>query len=251
MIFLRSALFNAFFYATLLLWTLAGCIAVFVSARMLKQVEVTWAQINVTALWLICGIRVEVQGRELLPAGAIILASQHQSAFDTFIWMILLPRAAYVVKQELCRIPLYGWLLLRLGHIPVDRAAGASALRGLVKAAGTALASGWQIVIFPEGTRVPAGERGALQPGVAALASFSGAPVVPVATDSGQCWGRNAFVKRPGTIHVVIRPALPIGLRRPQLLAALQQSWDEGQAAMRVPVDNSGGKPDEPASGVE
>jgi len=237
MIFLRSALFNAFFYATLLLWTLAGCIAVFVSARMLKQVEVTWAQINVTALRLICG--------------AIILASQHQSAFDTFIWMILLPRAAYVVKQELCRIPLYGWLLLRLGHIPVDRAAGASALRGLVKAAGTALASGWQIVIFPEGTRVPAGERGALQPGVAALASFSGAPVVPVATDSGQCWGRNAFVKRPGTIHVVIRLALPIGLRRPQLLAALQQSWDEGQAAMRVPVDNSGGKPDEPASGVE
>jgi len=235
MIFIRSALFNAFFYGTLLLWTLFGCLAAFISAPLLKSVEVTWARINIGALRLICGIRVEVSGREFLPAGPSIVASQHQSAFDTFVWMILLPQGAYVVKQELCRIPLYGWLLKRLGHIPVDRDAGATALRGLLKEGGTALAQGWQIIIFPEGTRVPAGERGVLLPGVAALASYSGAPVVPVATDSGYCWGRNAFVKRPGIIHIVIRPALPIGLRRPEMLAALQQCWDEGQGMIRAP----------------
>jgi 1-acyl-sn-glycerol-3-phosphate acyltransferase len=241
MIFIRSALFNLCFYGTLLVWTLMGCVAAFCSERLMKRVEVSWAEINIAALRLICGIRLEISGREHLPAGAIILASQHQSAFDTFVWMGMLPHGVYVVKQELCRVPLYGWLLQRLGHIPVDRGAGASALRGLLKAGGAALAAGAQVVIFPEGTRVPAGGRGVLQPGVAALASYAGVPVVPVATDSGFCWGRNAFVKRPGTIHVVIRPALPIGLRRPELLAALQRSWDEGQQTIGELVDKSVG----------
>jgi len=235
MTFIRSALFNVCFYGSLVVWTLLGCIAAFVSPRLLKLVEVSWAQINIAALRLICGIRVVVSGREFLPAGGMIVASQHQSAFDTFVWMVLLPRGVYVVKQELCAIPLYGWLLKRLGHIAVDREAGASALRGLLKEGGAALAGGLQIVIFPEGTRMPAGERGVLQPGVVALASYSGAPVVPVATDSGYCWGRNAFVKRPGTIHVVIRPPLAIGLRRPEMLAALQRSWDEGQELIQAP----------------
>ncbi len=241
MIFIRSTLFNIWFYGLTAICTLLAIAAYAVSPVWLKQVERGWARVNLVALQLICGIKVEMTGQENLPSGAVIIASQHQSAFDTFVWMAYTPHAAYVVKQELTHIPLFGWLLTRLGHIPVDRKAGASALRGLLHHGAAALAKNWQLVIFPEGTRVAAGERGVLQPGVAALASHTGGIVVPVATDSGYCWGRKAFVKRSGTIHVVIRPALPPGLRRPALLAALQQSWDEGQEIIRESVDKSVG----------
>ena len=234
MTFLRSALFNIWFYALTFIATILGMLAFLVSPSWLKRVEREWARANLGALRLICGIRIKIVGLELLPPGAIIIASQHQSAFDTFIWMVLVPHASYVLKQELTRIPLFGGLLTRLGHIPVDRKAGAAALRGLLHDGAATLALGRQVVIFPEGTRVAAGERGVLQPGVAALASHTNAIIVPVATDSGFCWGRNAFVKRPGTIHLVIRPPLPTDLRRPALLAAIQTSWDEGQEIIRA-----------------
>jgi len=120
-----------------------------------------------------------------------------------------------------------------------------------LKEGSATLQSGRIVVIFPEGTRVAAGERGTLHPGVAALASYTGAPVLPVATDSGYCWGRNAFTKRPGIVHVVIRPALPIGLKRPELIAALQRSWDDGQRGIARAVDNSVGQIDQTAGSIE
>ena len=235
MILLRSAVFNLFFFGTLFLWTLAACLAALVTPQLAGRAQFSWAKMNIGALRVICGIRIELSGQEFLPAGAAIIASQHQSALDTFVWMVLLPDSVYVVKAELCKVPLYGWLLVRLGHVPVDRKAGASALRGLLKGGGLALSAGRPVVIFPEGTRVAAGTRGTLQPGVAALASYTGVPVVPVATDSGYCWGRNAFVKRPGVVHLVIRRALPIGMRRVTMLPALQQNWDDGQASIIGP----------------
>ena len=229
MIFLRSALFNLCFYGVTLVCSLLGALAALISLPLLKRLEGAWGRTNLALLRLICGIRYEVSGRENLPPGAAIIASQHQSAFDTFVWMALVPQVAYVLKQELTRIPVFGQLLTPLGHIPVDRKAGASALRRMLADSTRRLEDGAQVVIFPEGTRVAAGGRGQAQPGVVALATHGGAPLIPVATDSGFCWGRNAFVKRPGTIHIVIMPALPPGLRRGPLMEALQQSWDEGQ----------------------
>jgi 1-acyl-sn-glycerol-3-phosphate acyltransferase len=229
MTFIRSALFNLWFYLFTAVCSIFGALIGLVSLPALKCTEHFWARINLLALRLICGIKVKVIGRENLPEGPALIASQHQSAFDTFVWLNLIPRGSYVLKQELCRIPVFGQLLPKLGHIPVDRDAGASALRSLLKDGAAALDRGSQLVIFPEGTRVAAGQRGELQPGVAALAMSTGAAVVPVATDSGYCWGRNAFVKRAGTIHLVIQPPLPQGLRRPAMMTALQESWDQGQ----------------------
>ena len=239
MIFIRSALFNIWFYGTISLFILAACVMALISKPLASPIARSWSRSNVAMLRLICGIRIEVHGWEWIPPGAALIASQHQSALDTVVWFSLLPRSVYVLKQELVRIPVLGWLLIKLGNIAVDRSGGASALRGLLKDGGAALAAGRQVVIFPEGTRVAAGETGTLHPGVAALASYTGAAVVPVATDSGFCWGRKAFTKRPGVVHVMMRPPLPVGLKRAELLAALQQSWDQGQQAIAQLVDKS------------
>jgi 1-acyl-sn-glycerol-3-phosphate acyltransferase len=221
---LRSALFNAFFfgfgatYATLILP------AMLLPRRWLMVPIRFWAGTVVGALRVICGARLEVTGREHLPkGGAALIAAKHQSAFDTIVWLWLLPDAAYIVKRELLNIPVWGWLMRGSGQIAVDRLAGASAMRHLLRKGQAAAADGRQLVIFPEGTRVPPGEFRPYQPGIAALAAATGLPVIPVATDSGRVWGRRAFHKRPGTITVAVLPPLPASLRRDALLRRLEE----------------------------
>ncbi len=184
-----------------------------------------WARLMLRALRAFCGVGFALHGRENLPPGGVILAAQHQSAFDTLVWLTLLDRPCYILKQELTRLPIFGSLLAPAGQIALDRAGGAAALRHLITQVNEALAAGKQIIIFPEGTRVAPGVRGELQPGIVALARASGVPVIPVSTDSGRYWGRNAFRKRPGTIDIFLHPALPTGLGREAMLTALAQIY--------------------------
>lgn len=171
-----------------------------VAPRHVIDVAKLWARVLVAAVRVICGIHLEVRGLEHIPKGAALIASRHQSAFDTFVWLTLLPRCCYVFKDELLRIPLFGSLIKATGMISVDRRAGGAAIRSLLRQAKNAVQNRRQIVIFPEGTRSEPGSPGSLQSGVAALASHTGLPVIPVSTDSGKCWGRRAFRKTPGTI---------------------------------------------------
>jgi len=198
-----------------------------------------------TVLWgarTICGIRVRVTGLEYLPRdGAALLASQHQSAFDTLVWLTIVKRPSYILKRELTRIPLFGPMLLAAGNIAVDRSAGAAALRGVLAATAEARDAGRQILIFPEGTRVAPGARVKLQPGIAAIAARLGLPVIPVATDSGLHWGRRAFTKYPGVIHVAIGPPIAAGTPRPALLEAIEAHWRACEAAGFDLVDKSVG----------
>ena len=127
-----------------------------------------------------------------------------------------------MLKSELLRIPLFGPLMPLTGMIAVDRGGGANALRGLVREGERAMREGRQIVIFPEGTRAEPGAMLPLQPGVAALAARTRLPVVPVVTDSGHCWGRRAFHKRPGTIHIRVLKPIPTEFRRDQLMQRLE-----------------------------
>jgi 1-acyl-sn-glycerol-3-phosphate acyltransferase len=182
-----------------------------------------WAWLVVQELRLICGIRLHVTGREHLPQqGAALIAAKHQSALDTVVWLLLVPRCCYVLKQELLRIPFYGFLVAKAGMIAVDREGGGAAMRQLLKDGRAAAQAGRQLVIFPEGTRVAPGEHSPYQPGIAALASATGLPVIPVATDSGRLWGRRAFLKRPGVISISVLPPLPAGLPRPVLMRELE-----------------------------
>lgn len=232
--FLRSALFNLFFYGlTTAMVLVLPLVMPRGQAAMQAHIRL-WARLVLGGLWRICGITWRVVGAEHLPAGPVLIASRHQSAFDTMIWFRLVappsPTPAYVLKQELTRIPLVGAFGVRIGLISVDRAAGAAAIRNLLRGADAALRAGRSIVIFPEGTRAPPDRMLALQPGVAALAQRTGLPVIPVATDSGLFWGRRAFIKNPGTITIEIRPALAAGLPRETLMRDLA-------AALAPPVD--------------
>jgi 1-acyl-sn-glycerol-3-phosphate acyltransferase len=238
MTFLRSALFNLFFFAStfVLLWP--GTLIRLVAPERVLGFAAEWARLQLAALRLICGIRFEVIGREhLVSDGPALIASLHQSAFDTLVWMTLVPRCCYVVKRELMTMPLFGPMLRASGMIPVDREARAFALRSLLDHGERAAREERQIVIFPEGTRAEAGTRLPLQPGVAGLAARLGLPVIPVTTDSGAYWGRRAFCKRPGTIHVVIRPPLPAMLPRRELMRRLDAALHDDVAP--GPVDNS------------
>jgi 1-acyl-sn-glycerol-3-phosphate acyltransferase len=237
MIWLRSIAFNLWFYGVTVLVALLSLPVLLLHPRAARWVTRFWARLVLGGLRPICGISVVVTGRENLPLqGPALIASQHQSAFDTIIWFLLVPEAAYVLKKELGAIPIYGALSRKMGMIAVDRAAGAAAIRTLVKDAHRAVAAGQQIVIFPEGTRAAPGVVLPLHPGVAALASRTALPVIPVVTDSGSCWGRRAFRKMPGTIRVAILPPLPAGLPRAELMARLAALF-----AAPIPVDNSVG----------
>ncbi len=239
MIWLRSLLFNTWFFAATFAMGLLGVPVRWFARRHALWVAQSWAGLVLDGAAAICGIQVVVLGREHLPTqGAALIASQHQSAFDTLIWLRLVPRAAYVFKAELARVPLFGSLLVPAGQIPVDRGASFSAVRSLLRGADRARADGRQIVIFPEGTRIAPGVEAELRPGIAALAARTGLPVIPVATDSGLLWGRRAFRKQPGVIHIVVGPPIPAGLSHALLIATLRERWRE--AAARVsPVDNS------------
>jgi 1-acyl-sn-glycerol-3-phosphate acyltransferase len=223
MITLRSALFNVVFFAVTFLLTLAATPARLVRPERVLGFAMLWARTLVAAARIICGIRLEVTGLENIPPGAALIASRHQSAFDTFVWLSLLPRCCYVLKQELTHIPLFGALLTATGMIAVDRDSGAGAIRALLRQGDRAVREARQIVIFPEGTRSEPGQPGALQSGIVALAARTGLPVIPVSTNSGHCWGRRAFRKRPGIIRIVVGAPIPAKTERKALMRALER----------------------------
>ncbi|HEY4172823.1 MAG TPA: lysophospholipid acyltransferase family protein [Rhodopila sp.] len=226
MIVLRSALFNIVFFTVTLVLTLWASMVRIVAPERVLGVAMLWARVLIVLVRVICGIRLDISGLEHIPPGPALIASRHQSAFDTFVWLTLLPRCCYVFKDELLRIPLFGPLISVAGMIAVDRNAGASAIRALLRQADRAVREQCQIIIFPEGTRSEPGRPGVLQPGIAALASHTGLPVIPVSTDSGRFWGRRAFCKRSGTIRIVIGPPIPPQTDRKALMQALRRGMD-------------------------
>jgi 1-acyl-sn-glycerol-3-phosphate acyltransferase len=236
----RSGVYVAYFYAVTLAFGLAGlAVRRFAPGRALAFAQ-AWVATLLAGLGPICGIRIVVTGLANLPhTGPALLASQHQSEFDTLVWMRLLRRPSYVMKQELTETPLVGPMLVPAGMIPVDRAGGAAALRRLLLDTEAARDQGRQIVIFPEGTRVAPGERVALQPGIAAVAQRLGLPVIPVATDSGLCWTRSRMAMRAGTIHVEIGPPISCSAKRDQLLAEVEMFWRQAEKRGFKPVDKS------------
>jgi len=219
---LRSLLFNLVFYA----WTAFVAIAalpMLLGPRALVMGLGQWWSRTVLELarW-IAGIDYELRGAEHLPRAPAIIAVKHQSAWDTLAVPALFGDVAIVLKRELLWIPCYGWYARKAGMIPVDRGAGATALKGMVRRAREVVAERRPIVIFPEGTRTAVGTKRAYHPGVAALYTQLGLPVVPIAVNSGLFWPRRSFLKRPGRIVVEVLAPLPPGLDRKAFLAELR-----------------------------
>ena len=233
MTLLRSVLFNLYFFALTFVLAVGGIfIRLFAPERTLQYAKF-WVRLVMAGLRRICGIYLVLIGDENLPkVGPALIASQHQSAYDTLIWMILLARPSYVLKKELQRIPLFGPLTRLGGMIAIDRRAGPVALRSLLRDTVRAVADNRQIIIFPEGTRGRPGEHPPLQPGIAAMAAQSGLPVIPVVTDSGLRWGKHAFRKFPGPIHIAVLSPIPAGLDRDELMRRLETVFEAGTARL-------------------
>ncbi|MFN3834835.1 MAG: lysophospholipid acyltransferase family protein [Glycocaulis sp.] len=173
-------------------------------------------------LRVLCGIRFEVRGQEHIPDGPALVASKHQSMFETLAFWQILPDPAIILKKELKFLPVFGWYAMKLKNVAVDRSAGAKALRDMLKAARDRAAQGRQIVIFPQGTRVRPGDAESYKPGVAGLYSTMGVPCVPVALNSGLYWPGSGFVRKPGTIIVEFLPAIEPGLSKGEFMSTLE-----------------------------
>lgn len=183
-------------------------------------------------LWLlkvICGIRMEVHGAENIPSQPCVVLSKHQSAWETVSLQIVLPPHAWVAKRSLLWIPFFGWLLALSSPIALDRSKGKESMRQVLEKGKKKLADGFSVVMFPEGTRIPFGQRGKYKLGGAMLAEQSGAMVLPVAHNAGKYWGRNSVRKHPGTIIMVIgKPIVTTGLKADEIIR-LTEEWIEGE----------------------
>ncbi|MFO0987493.1 MAG: lysophospholipid acyltransferase family protein [Alphaproteobacteria bacterium] len=195
---------------------------------------VAWARALLWLMRVVCGLRYRVVMPEALPAGPAIYALKHQSAWETIAFPALAPPMSGVLKRELLMIPVYGWYMRRLGMVPIDRSAGAGAIRELMRRAKDETARGRSIMIMPEGTRLPPGRAGRYHPGVAALYTHLGITVVPVALNSGLFWGRRSLLLRPGTVTMEFLPPIPPGLERAAFMGALQERIETASERLRL-----------------
>jgi 1-acyl-sn-glycerol-3-phosphate acyltransferase len=231
-LWLRSLAFNVGWYLGTAAIAIVGLPLLLAPRRWV----VAWARLWIVfVLWWLratVGLTHRVVGRENLPAGPAILASKHQSSWETLSFTLLFDDIAIVLKRELLFIPVVGWAMARAGNIAVARGEGAAALRGLVKQAKAVIAEGRSIVIFPEGTRVAPGASKPYQVGTAALYRQLGVPVVPIALNSGLFWGRRQWIKRPGVLTLEILPPIPPGLSREAFMRTLQEKIDGATARL-------------------
>ena len=209
---LRSLAFMLIFYPGSLLFVLAAMASNLVAPRSIPRVATAWSRFHRRCAYWMLGQKVRVEGR--LENGPYLYIVKHESMFETIDLLCLLDRPAIAAKRELFDIPLWGGIARRYGLIPIERTAGASALRALRAAARAATAEGRAVCLFPEGTRVPHGESPPLRAGFAGLYALLGLPVVPVAVDSGRVSPRGKFMKRAGTITYRVGEIVPPGLDR-------------------------------------
>jgi 1-acyl-sn-glycerol-3-phosphate acyltransferase len=229
---IRSILFNVLFYLNLAILLIAAIPTLVMPRRAILGMAKLWGRTTLWLLRVVCGIDVEWRGLEKIPRGGILVAAKHQSVWETFALIALFPDPTFVIKRELMWVPFFGWYTQVAGMIPVDRGAGKGALAGMTVHARKALAEGRQIVIFPEGTRRPAGAEPTYKFGVAYLYAESGVPCVPIALNSGLFWPRRRFMRFPGTVRVeVLDPILP-GLDRGVFFATLEHEIEGATARL-------------------
>lgn len=215
---LRSVLFNIAVYVNFLVQAIVFSPVLLLPERCFWPIGRFWVR---STLWLhrtICGIDDEIRGRENIPSGGFIVASKHQSAWETLRLVELLPRPSFILKRSLLWLPLFGWYLKKAGMVPVDRGRGSAAIATMTEHARRAIREGRQIIIFPEGTRRPPLAPPQYRHGVARLYHALGVPCLPVALNSGLFWPRRTMIHRPGTILLACLPAIPPG-REPEAFA--------------------------------
>ena len=235
MAFIRSVLHLLWMGITVVPYTLAIMLGTLfgVRGRPLYRIARAWLSLCISSARVIVGIRADVIGMENLPQGdneGAVLLVKHQSTYETFLMPAIMPRPlAYVFKKELLRVPFFGWSIGRLDMIHIDRNQRAAAFNKVVQQGKELLAKGIWIIMFPEGTRIPRGQRGTYKSGGTRLAIDTGACVVPIAVTSARVWPPKAFVKRPGVVQVSIGKPIPSAGRQPDELMREVEAWIEAE----------------------
>jgi 1-acyl-sn-glycerol-3-phosphate acyltransferase len=202
------------------------------------QVIAGWARI---ALWLtrvLLGMRYVVEGSEHIPAEPCVILSKHSSAWETVAFSSIFPPHVYVIKRELQWIPFLGWGLALFSPIAINRSNRKQAIQRVTSLGATRFAQGFSIMIFPEGTRVPVGQRGRYRQGGVTLARNLGAKVLPVAHNAGLVWPRNSLLKYPGLVTVRIGAPLDVTERAPEQVIREVENWIEEQVGRLVALEN-------------
>ena len=229
MTFIRSLIFLLLQIAITPVFAMLALLSFPLSPLMRYRIISQWAKLMLPLLRLVCGIRHEVRGIGNIPKEPCIVLCKHQSAWETLALQEIFPPQVWVLKRELLWLPFFGWALALTSPIAIKRSDGKGAIKQLIRQGKERLAQGFCVVIFPEGTRVPFGQRGKYKIGGAMLAASSGVPVVPVAHNAGRLWGRNAFSKHPGLVTMSIgAPIETKGLKAEEINARVE-AWIENE----------------------
>ena len=236
MIFLRALLVNIFFYGFTVLACLVLLPLVFFSRPIILATTkfyvrgVDWIEKN------ILGLTYEVRGIEHLPRdGTYIVAAKHQSAYETLKLHHLFGDPTIVLKRELLDIPIFGTFLKKLDVIPINRGNKEEAMTAIVTGATRMATQNRPIVIFPQGTRVHPNTTTEEKPykgGIVKMYKNTNLPVIPLALNSGLFWGRNSFIKHPGTVVFEFLPPIEPGLPEKQVMKALEDRVEETSIAL-------------------
>ncbi len=235
MAMLRSTLHMAFMFVTVIPYTLLILLARLLGAKgnVRYAFAQKWLTLSIDAARVLMGIRYQVHGQENLPVGETspaILLVKHQSTYETFLMPAIMPHPlAYVFKKELLYVPFFGWSIGSLDMIHIDRSQRAKAFAKVVEQGQALLDKGVWVIMFPEGTRIPRGERGSYKTGGTRLAIATGAPVIPIAVTSAKCWPRKAFVKTSGVVDVSIGKPIPSVGRDAEELMREVETWIEAE----------------------
>jgi 1-acyl-sn-glycerol-3-phosphate acyltransferase len=227
---LRALSFLTFQIVTVIPMSFICLMVAVLPRRMRYRITVAWPRAQVYAARWLLGIRWQVIGSEHLPQGPAVILSKHQSTWETLFYPSFMPRElCFVFKRELLFLPFFGWGIALLDMIHINRRRGSDAFEQVVRQGATKLAQGRWIIMFPEGTRTPAGSQGRYKTGGARLATRTGAPVVPIAVNSGECWPRKAFIKVPGLITVSIGPPIESAGLSAEELNHRVEAWIESE----------------------
>ena len=231
---IRSIAHMLWMAVTVVPWAIAVLIfSMFGSSTQVYWLCAGWLRLAVTGGTVILGIQNRVTGMENLPStelGSCVLLVKHQSTWETFSMVTLMPHPlAFVFKRELLYVPFFGWAMSRMDMIHIDRSQRAQAFNKVVAQGKRLMARGVWVIMFPEGTRIPRGQKGVYKSGGTRLAIETGAPVIPVAVTSAKCWPRKALIKKPGIVDISIGKPIPSAGRQPEELMREVEAWIEAE----------------------
>lgn len=226
---LRSLLFTAYLFLsaaiTCPLITLAGLFP----RRYRLAIARGWAHSIMWMLKTLCRLDYQVEGAENLPDEPGVIMVKHSSAWETVSIFCIFGNQSWVLKRELMWVPLLGWALAVLSPIAINRKAGQSAVSQVVTQGTKRIADGLRVLIFPEGTRMARGQTRRYGLSGVLLAQAAGTPVVPVAHNAGDFWGRRGLLKKPGTVRMIIGPPIDVAGMEPRAANRKIQDWVEGR----------------------